>query len=92
LRVENFLYDELDRMTQAQVVGQPAVAVSYDSRGNILSKSDVGAFSYGVNAGPHAVTAVSGPMTASYTYDAKGSQVGRSVGGFRTVDVGLHVL
>ncbi len=62
---ETFAYDKLNRLTQAQIVGGAATDVSYDSLGNIASKTGVGTYTYGSNAsgctsaaGPHAVTQV----------------------------------
>ena len=56
---ENFQYDELNRLVHAQVVGQPALGVSYDALGNISYKSDVGQYFYGENgAGPHVLTSI----------------------------------
>lgn len=77
-------YDGLDRLKVHTVVGGGTVTVSYDAMGNITAKSDVGTYSYGANAGPHAVTGVSGgPLgPQSYTYDANGNMTG---GGGRTI-------
>ena len=77
-------YDGLDRLKVHTVVGGGTVTVSYDAMGNLTAKSDVGTYSYGANAGPHAVTGVSGgPLgTQSYTYDANGNMTG---GGGRTI-------
>ena len=56
---ENFLYDDLNRLTSAEVVGAQTITTSYDILGNITFKSDVGTYSYGENgAGPHAVTSI----------------------------------
>ena len=56
---ENFSYDAINRLTQSQIAGATAVTMSYDELGNILSKSDVGAFEYGsTNAGPHRIVKV----------------------------------
>ncbi len=61
-------------------------ASSYDAKGNILTKTGVGSYTYGVVgvsctagsiAGPHAVTAIAGgtigTKTAAYCYDANGN-------------------
>jgi RHS repeat-associated protein len=74
---ESFTYDAMNRLTKAEVLGVAPQVFSYDSVGNILSKSDVGIYAYGVGAGPHAVTATAGPITRTYTYDANGNQVAR---------------
>ncbi len=75
---ESFQYDGLNRLTQTQVGGQTAKTVQYDSLGNITYKSDVGSYTYGANAGPHAVTATSDGVT--YVYDANGNMTGDSSG------------
>ncbi len=78
---ENFTYDSLNRLTSAQVAGQAALTLSYDSVGNILSKSDTGTYVYGTNGvRPHAVTAINGPRSNTYTYDAAGRRVASSNG------------
>jgi len=64
---ETFDYDVLDRLTK-HTNGGDVVDVTYDAIGNILTKSDVGGYSYGAGAGagPHAVTYVaSAPGTAN---------------------------
>jgi RHS repeat-associated protein len=80
-RNETYTYDGLNRLTASTLStnGSPlsTVSVGYDSLGNITSKSDVGAYTYGQNgAGPHAVTAAGGN---SYHYDADGNMVSGSV-------------
>lgn len=79
-RGESFAYDGLDRLTAHTIVTGSGTSVSatYDTKGNIASKSNVGAYSYGSGAGPHAVTGVSGgPLgTQTYTYDANGNMTG----------------
>ncbi len=73
---ETFTYDALNRLTQAQVGGRGAVTLDYDAVGNILSKSDVGSYTYGEGgAGPHAVTSISGLHDIAYDYDANGNRV-----------------
>lgn len=68
---ENFLYDGLNRLTSSQVVGETAQTLTYNSLGNITYKSDVGTYTYGSNAGPHAVTSTSDGI--GYEYDANGN-------------------
>ena len=73
---EMFEYDGLDRLTDAYIVGgagYPAKAYVYDALGNIVNKSDVGAYSYsGCGGRPHAVCSAGG---TDYTYDANGSML-----------------
>ncbi len=54
---ESFSYDNLNRLSSYLVGGQSAMNVQYDNDGNILTKSDVGTYSYNSSA-PHAVTSV----------------------------------
>ena len=50
------------------------MTLTYSASGNILSKSDVGAYVYGQNgAGPHAVTTITGVRANTYHYDANGN-------------------
>lgn len=89
-------YDKLGRLTQYQVSGgtsgTPAtrtVTLKYNALGMLLSKSDVGNFTYpaqGVaNGRPHAVTSVVGAYTASYTYDLNGNARTASGGSWRSM-------
>ena len=56
---ENFAYDSLDRLTSFG-----GKTVQYDTKGNILSKSDVGTFSYNSSSKPYAVTDISQTTSA----------------------------
>lgn len=74
---EDFTYDNLNRLTGATVAGQPTVNMTYDALGNISSRSDVGAYTYGGgNAGPHAVTSIVGPKANVFSYDLAGNRIG----------------
>ena len=68
--LETFGYDTLNRLKRSQVQGGTAQTLNYDRLGNITYKSDVGHYTYGSNAGPHAVTRAG---SATYTYDANGN-------------------
>lgn len=57
---ENFLYDNLNRLTSAQVVGQTALKITYGHIGNIDSKTDVGLYTYHPTK-PNAITTVNNP-------------------------------
>ncbi|CAA2142196.1 FG-GAP-like repeat-containing protein [Hyphomicrobium sp. ghe19] len=78
---DDFTYDNLNRVTRsATTTGGTTnlVDVAYDSLGNITSKSDIGAYTYGTGTscggpGPHAVTAVAGTKNTNYCYDPNGS-------------------
>ncbi|PHS71316.1 MAG: hypothetical protein COB22_07365 [Cycloclasticus sp.] len=73
---ETFNYDNLNRMVSSAVYDQAAKTYSYDTLGNITSKTGVGSYTYAQNAGPHAVTSVDNNGTISnYAYDANGSMI-----------------
>ncbi len=79
-------FDALNRMTSATVSqNAPAKSFAYDAIGNLLSKSDVGAYTYPLagSARPHAVTSISsGNINTTFTYDPNGNQtsgLGRSI-------------
>ncbi|MGJ4973111.1 RHS repeat-associated core domain-containing protein [Bradyrhizobium sp. HKCCYLRH1073] len=85
---ETFTYDALSRLTSSTVNLTPtplAKTFTYDPIGNLLTKSDVGTYSYPAtgSAKPHAVMSVSGgSISTTFTYDANGNQtsgLGRSL-------------
>lgn len=85
---ETFTYDVLNRLTSATVSLAPAPLVknfSYSAIGNLLSKSDVGNYSYSPPGSPlpHAVMSTSGgAISTTFTYDPNGNQtsgLGRSI-------------
>ncbi len=58
---EVFGYDNLNRLTNADITNGTSLVMEYDRLGNITYKSDVGTYTYGEgNAGSHAVTAING--------------------------------
>jgi len=75
---ESFAFDSGGRLTDAQL-SSPAVsshqAFAYDATGNVLSRSDLGVYSYGSSLHPHAVTSVAmaDGGRRNYTYDAAGN-------------------
>ncbi len=72
---EDFVYDVLNRMLSSTLddgATQTTKSTTYNAIGNILSKTGIGTYSYGVTAGPHAVTSAGGK---SYSYDANGNQL-----------------
>lgn len=79
---EGFLYDLHNRLTSSTVTNgsgaQTPVTYSYDSMGDIVTKSDVGTYTYGGTAGPHAVTSISGTVNGTYSYDANGNMTSRA--------------
>ena len=62
----------------------PVKTFTYDAIGNLLSKSDVGTYTYPLagSALPHAVSVVNGTINSTFTYDPNGNQtagLGRSI-------------
>ena len=55
---ESFYYDNFNRLTNADIKNNPQLSVTFDNYGRITEKSDVGIYTYGVNAGPNAVTGI----------------------------------
>jgi len=87
---ELFLYDDVDRLTDAQVTHLNDAALSYtqtpiyDAAGNVTHRNDVGDYHYeqacehqgqSYTPGPYAVTRVSGERNASYCYDEGGNML-----------------
>jgi RHS repeat-associated protein len=77
--VEEFSFDELDRLTAARLNGVQTLAVTWDAGSRIRWKSDVGTYSYDT-ARPSAVAAVSGGPRGNqaFSYDANGHMVSRN--------------
>lgn len=71
---EAFTLDALDRVTSSTLNGVNNLTVGYDAAGNITSKTDVGSYTYGNSAHPHAVMSAG---TRTFTYDANGNQLTR---------------
>lgn len=93
--MESFGYDSLNRLQSSTVQGQASQGLTYDWKGNILSKTGVGDYLYGtacgtsplkgVVAGPHAVCQTgSGTAAVKYYYDVLGNMIEDSTG--RTID------
>jgi RHS repeat-associated protein len=87
---ETFTYDVLNRLTSAQVsqsIPPLLKTFAYDFIGNLLSKSDVGAYTYPASSAnsvrPHAVTSISGAtINTTFAYDPNGNQtagLGRTI-------------
>jgi len=75
---QSFTYDALDRLTATQYANGDRIEYGYDPLGNLVHQSstlpdqNLGDFQMGQNAGPHALTQVSG---APWRYDANGNLV-----------------
>lgn len=86
---EDFVYDSMNRLTQAAVVGATPVTMTYDKLGNILSRSDVGVYNYNnTDGGPHAVTSIVGPRANTYNYDNSGNRFSSNNGGIEYYSTG----
>ncbi|EJL82616.1 RHS repeat-associated core domain protein containing protein, partial [Herbaspirillum sp. CF444] len=79
---ETFLYDSLNRLTNA-VVNSPAAGLSstnytFDNLGNITNRSDMGTYAYGnANDRPHALKELNfiNGGKLQYSYDANGALI-----------------
>jgi RHS repeat-associated protein len=84
---ESFTYDPLNRLLSATVSTNVASAktFAYNAIGNLLSKSDVGTYTYAPPGSPqpHAVMSISGStLSTTFTYDTNGNQtagLGRAI-------------
>ena len=69
--IEDFTFDDLNRLKTTTIQGLDTKTINYDSIGNITFKTGVGDYLYSkTNAGPHAVTSAGG---TSYFYDNNGN-------------------
>ncbi len=58
------------------------IGYTYDSVGDIMSRSDVGTHAYGgTGAGPHALSSTAGTVNGAYNYDANGNMSCRNYTG-----------
>jgi RHS repeat-associated protein len=83
---ETFTNDALNRLSTVTLNGVQTLSVRYDQAGNITSKSDVGTYTYGDPAHPHAVTAA-GSWTVGY--DANGNMSSRAGGAITSYSYNL---
>jgi RHS repeat-associated protein len=74
---EIFGIDALNRITSTTLNGTQTLSTNYDAAGDILSKSDVGSYTYGDSKHPHAVTTAG---SWALTYDADGNMTSRDGG------------
>ena len=83
---ETFTYDGLNRLETHRTGSGTLNSVTYDSYGNIRTRTGVGTYAYGAGgAGPHAVTSVvkgtgHTATTVTHAYDANGNNVSSSDG------------
>ncbi len=84
---QTFGYDNLYRLNTAVASGGIAnhsYNYTYDAGGNLTARSGTDgarAYSYNHSAHKHAVSSVSGGLTASFSYDANGNMTNRTVSG-----------
>jgi len=83
---EAFTLDTLNRLSTVKLNGVQTLSVQYDQAGDIINKSDVGAYTYGNAAHPHAVTAA-GSWTIGY--DANGNMNSRAGGAITSYSYNL---
>jgi RHS repeat-associated protein len=83
---EIFTLDALNRLSTVTLNGTQTLSVQYDQAGDITNKSDVGAYTYGSTAHPHAVTAA-GSWTVGY--DANGNMNSRAGGAISSYSYNL---
>lgn len=81
---ENFTYDGMNRLATAALTNGAQngslVSATYDVLGNVLSRSDVGAYTYGASgvvgcSGPHQVCSITGMANTTFSYDANGNML-----------------
>jgi hypothetical protein len=80
--VYDYVYDNLDRITNANGTYAPSRSFQYDRIGNITYKSDVGNYVYTYGNKPHAVRQTTGTVNITpIEYDANGNMTRRQVTG-----------
>jgi RHS repeat-associated protein len=83
---EAFTLDALNRLSTVKLNGVQTLSVQYDQAGDIINKSDVGLYTYGNAAHPHAVTAAG---TWTIGYDANGNMNSRAGGAISSYSYNL---
>ena len=76
----------MNRLSTVTLNGAQTLSVGYDAAGDITNKSDMGAYTYGNAAHPHAVTAA-GPWTVCY--DNNGNMNARAGGAITSYSYNL---
>jgi RHS repeat-associated protein len=76
----------LNRLKTVTLNGTQTLSVTYDAAGDILSKSDVGSYTYGDSLHPHAVTAAG---SGTIGYDANGNMNSRAGGAITSYSYNL---
>jgi YD repeat-containing protein len=74
---DSFGYDDFNRLNHSVSSVDGTVDLSYADNGNILTKSDVGNYSYNDAKHPHAVTGITGASNHAYYYDMNGNLTSR---------------
>ena len=93
---DSYEYDKLGRLTKYTVAGGSAgnpvsrsVNLTYNALGMLLSKSDVGDYTYptqgAANGKSHAVQSIAGAYAVGYTYDLNGNAVTATNGKWRAM-------
>ena len=68
-------YDALDRLTSAVKTGTTR-GWTYDANGNRLSETGVSPATYTISSASNQISAISGALSRTYSYDAAGSVLG----------------
>jgi hypothetical protein len=84
--IEVFTLDALNRLSTVTLNGVQTLSVQYDQAGDIINKSDIGAYTYGNAAHPHAVTAAG---TWTIGYDLNGNMNSRAGGAISSYSYNL---
>ena len=73
--IEAFTYDNLNRLKTTRITGVTSANVdtTYDARGNIKTKSGVGAYAYGATSNRLVSVTPSGGTAVTYAYDSNGN-------------------
>ena len=73
--MEAFTYDNLNRLLTTRIAGEASANVdtTHDARGNILTKSGVGAYAYGAASNRLVSVTPSGGTAVTYAYDSNGN-------------------
>ncbi|GAA5442267.1 hypothetical protein Misp06_00441 [Microbulbifer sp. NBRC 101763] len=89
---ESFCYDALNRLVKSHIgsgdyncsgLASSQQDLRYNAIGNIVYKAGVGDYTYGNNAGPHAVTSAGG---VAYRYDNNGNMISDDFDGGRKIE------
>lgn len=91
--VEDFTYDNLNRLTGSQVVGRAALSYGYSENGNLVAKTNIGTYTYRTDR-THAIASIADPggLNRSFEYDDNGALTSESRNGqlYREIEWAAH--